>query len=193
MVFTAFNMVGVIEATDQETHQIINVEFHDKSLHRGYHFQDHHRFHLASLGPRGALYACAPEGDNLAVVNYRPYDTWASSAEWQVSLPMDESAVVVCAGGAPYKKGKDSEDNDDDENDSAGPSDAGGAGHAIVATTSGTIRFWLGTGVQTYVWHIGGEVVAMEAGAEWVFVVHREGGTSLDGMPDHSSLKSWFN
>jgi chromosome transmission fidelity protein 4 len=51
-----------------------------------------------------------------------------------------------------------------------------------VATSSGTIRFWLGTGVQTYVWHIGGEVVAMEAGAEWVFVVHREGGTSLDGM-----------
>jgi chromosome transmission fidelity protein 4 len=43
-------MIGVIDVTDMETHQVINVEFHDKGSRRGYHFQDNNRFHLASVG-----------------------------------------------------------------------------------------------------------------------------------------------
>ena len=171
-------MLGVIEVTDQDTHHVVNVEFHDKSLRRGYHFQDHFRYHLASLGPRGALYACAPEGTNPAQVHYRPYETWASAPDWQMSLPTGEVPVAVCTGGAPLSR----KSNDPSQEEiTGGPTDAGGAGYAAVATSSGLIRFWLGTGIQTYLWHLGGEVVAMEAGAEWVFVIHRDGGTSLDG------------
>ena len=46
----AFNMIGVVDVTDQETHYVINVEFHDKSARRGYHFQDHSKFTMAALG-----------------------------------------------------------------------------------------------------------------------------------------------
>lgn len=214
-------MRGVIEATDAETHQIITAEFHDKSLNRGYHFNDTFRYSMAALGPRGALYACGPEkggrtiaggtgeGENitsasLGQVHYRPYETWASSAEWSLSLNKGEVPIAVCAGGAPLSKSS-SRDPNADEHEVAmefdadcqpiitseeawrekefrrGPKDAGGAGYAIVALNTGDVHFWLGTGIHLYTWRLGGEVVCMDAGAEWVFVVHREGGTSLDG------------
>lgn len=178
-------MIGVVECTDQETHNIVNVEFHDKSLRRGYHFNDSFRYTLASLGPRGALYACPPEKGTSSAgqIHYRPYDTWASSPEWSVELNKGEVPVAVCAGGAQYRKRSDDGDDEEDgeEDLRRGPKDAGGAGYAIVALSNGRIHIWLGTGILMYMMAVGGEVVAMAASAEWLFVVYREGGTSLDG------------
>jgi chromosome transmission fidelity protein 4 len=51
----------------------------------------------------------------------------------------------------------------------------------IVATTKGYVRFFSSSGIQRYLWRVGEEVVCMTAGKEAVMLVHREGGTSLDG------------
>ncbi len=60
--------------------------------------------------------------------------------------------------------------------------DIEGNGYVAVATNKGIIRFFSGGGMQRGpVWAVDGDVVAMVAGRDYLFVVHREGGTSLDG------------
>lgn len=54
-------------------------------------------------------------------------------------------------------------------------------GSVVVATSKGFVRFLSSSGIQRYVWRVGEEMVSMAAGREAVIIVHREGGTSLDG------------
>ena len=54
-------------------------------------------------------------------------------------------------------------------------------GSVVVATSKGFVRFLSSSGIQRYVWRIGEEMVSMAAGSEAIIIVHREGGTSLDG------------
>ncbi|KAG8872936.1 hypothetical protein FRB97_007164 [Tulasnella sp. 331] len=166
--YLAFNSIGVIEVSDQDIHHVVNVEFHDRSLRRGTHFQDVFRFSMAALGEHGIVYACCSEEQHPGIISYRPYDSWASNSEWQVELPAGENPIAVATAGTPYAR-------------SVEKNDIRGNGHVAVATTKGYIRFFSGGGLQRYVWTVGGEVVTMAGGAEWIFVVHREGGTSLDG------------
>ncbi|WRT64744.1 uncharacterized protein IL334_001678 [Kwoniella shivajii] len=159
--YLAFNMIGVIDVTDQETHNVVNVEFHDKSARRGYHFQDHNKYAIASLGEQGIVYASTFEAESPSSVYYRPYDSWASQSDWSISLPQGEEALAVAAGG--------------------GSSAEGGLGSVIIATSKGYVRFLTASGLQRYIWRLGEEVISIAAGRDKVIVVHREGGTSLDG------------
>lgn len=100
------------------------------------------------------------------MIEYRAYDGDAKTAAWQVSLEEKETAILVVAGGSRI------------DPDNVDLNDTGGV---AIATSKGYIRFFTGTGLQRYIWRLGDEVVAMVASREMIFVVHREGGTSLDG------------
>jgi chromosome transmission fidelity protein 4 len=119
-----------------------------------------------SAGERGIVYAAAAEPGHPAVVHYRAYDAWASQSDWQVNLPEGEDVILVASGG------RLPESNYDDDFT---------VGNVVVGTTKGYVRFFSGSGLQRYLWRMGEELVSMVAGKDLLFMIHREGGTSLDG------------
>ena len=162
-------MVGIIEVTDLGTHHVVNVEFHDRSKRGPYHFPDKFRYDLASLGQRGAVYACQPNTSHAAHVVYKPYGTWAPQYEWTYELRSGTSVLGVAAGGSPtvksLRKGADIES----------------LGNVVIATSDDELIFLSGGGVERTCITLPGAFVTMVAGSEWVFLVTRDGNTTTDG------------
>lgn len=126
------------------------------------------------IGERGALYACPPEADHPAHILYKPYGTWATQSEWQYELPKGIRAIGLAAGGPPPTKSMRQQNDVDIQ----------GNGNVVVATSDGELVFLTGGGVERHVMSLPGDFVCMVAGREWVFVVTRDGSTTMDGKND---------
>jgi chromosome transmission fidelity protein 4 len=173
-------MLGYIEVTDQDTHHVVDIKMHDQSPsapRKGYNFTDTVKYDMASLGERGVAFACPPEDNHAAHLNFKPYASWDTGTysvedEWTYELPASVRVLGLAVGGAALPKGSKR----------ASREDTYGRGHVIIATSDNELTFLTGTGIERYSMGLDGDFVAMVAGPEWVFVVHRDGATTIDGM-----------
>ncbi|KAI8071142.1 uncharacterized protein B0P05DRAFT_549747 [Gilbertella persicaria] len=121
--YMAYNLTGAISTIFEGHHSVINVEFHDQTEHRNFHFTDMQNFSLGALSASGTVFAVegkeAPkksrhereDEDNdddeeeedgkeqklgtLSALYYRP-NTWGTDKDWtQHMLPGEDIMNVA--------------------------------------------------------------------------------------------------
>ncbi|KAJ1870492.1 DNA polymerase alpha accessory factor Mcl1 [Coemansia sp. RSA 990] len=106
--YLAFNMVGSVVSIAQESHNTIQIEFHDKSLHRDIHFSDSFRFSMAALAESGCLFATTTNelandrslrtsNDAESVLSFRAFASWSANSDWMFKLPDKEHPRCIAA------------------------------------------------------------------------------------------------
>lgn len=55
--YMAYNLIGAITTIFEGDHSVINVEFHDQTEYRNFHFTDHLNFSMAAISSVGTVYA----------------------------------------------------------------------------------------------------------------------------------------
>ncbi|KAJ2808789.1 DNA polymerase alpha accessory factor Mcl1 [Coemansia guatemalensis] len=108
--YLAFNLVGSVTAIAQDaSHNTVEIEFFDKSLHRDLHFSDSFKFSMAALSDAGCLFATTSrelandhslrtaDADDVSVLSYRGFASWSTSADWMFKLPPKEHPRCIAA------------------------------------------------------------------------------------------------
>ncbi|KAI9010132.1 hypothetical protein DFJ74DRAFT_339799 [Hyaloraphidium curvatum] len=149
--YLAFNLTGLIYTIDQSTHSTVHVEFHDRSAQRPFSFTDHYNYTLATLGDRGALFACESALGSPSRIFYHPFESWATKSDWQAELSTEENvkAIALSTRGA------------------------------HVATDRHYLRSFSYAGVQTHVMCLPGPIVCLCAGADDTLLVVFTAGTGV--------------
>ncbi|KAI8878293.1 WD40 repeat-like protein, partial [Backusella circina FSU 941] len=162
--YLAFNLVGVVYTIYQAEHSIMNVEFHDQTENRNFHFSDYANFHLAAIGHQGTVFAgksrktakerqadILDENDDEeeeqvtigSTLYYRPLNSWGNITEWTHYMPIGEEITNIAINGT----------------------------SVVVATSAGFIRIFSLSGVQKHIFSLS-NVVSMSGNADLLLIVY---------------------
>lgn len=173
-------MVGVIHIVERDSHNIINVDFHDQTSYPSSHFDDYTKYDLGCLGAHGAVYASSSK-DLGSSIRYKPFETWGNGqGEWSLDFPANEQVTVLAIGGSTPGNPHGQEEDEEILGSYTG------SGSVAVATNRNFLRLFTASGVQRYVVNFGEEVVTMAAGKEWLLAVHRSTDLVTPGYQDLS-------
>ncbi|SAM04997.1 hypothetical protein [Absidia glauca] len=173
-----FNLVGLIYTVYRSTNSIINVEFHDQSQNRNFHFSDYVHYTMGALGSNGLVFGVEGQEkpkerrsgagnldddvDDLSdsddeefktertpsMVHYRPLNTWSNYKEWTSHLPMGEDVEAVAINDV----------------------------SVIVTTSNGYVRIFSLSGLQTHIFCIQ-DVVSIVGRSDLALIVCSTGPT----------------
>ncbi|KAJ1915098.1 DNA polymerase alpha accessory factor Mcl1 [Mycoemilia scoparia] len=104
--YLALNLIGSVVTIRQEnaSHNIVEVDFYDKSAHRDTHFRDTDSFCMASLSNQGCLFASKPSSKTSkessddakpSLLSYRAFSSWSTVSNWVVGLPFSEEIECI--------------------------------------------------------------------------------------------------
>ncbi|KAG0795344.1 hypothetical protein G6F22_005140 [Rhizopus arrhizus] len=174
--YLCYNLVGAMYTIYQDNHSIINVEFHDQSAHRNFHFTDYSNFTMGSLSEAGSIFAVEgkealekpkktrindegeeetddeeDDGDlekiTASTLHFRPLSMRAGGdKDWTYHLPLGEDVVAVAINSA----------------------------SVIAATSTGFIRIFSLSGIQKHIFTLN-NIVTLSAMNDLALLVYAAG------------------
>nr|CAD7427825.1 unnamed protein product [Timema monikensis] len=94
--FMVWNSVGIVRCSNVPE-DVIDVEFHDTSVHHALYIKNYMHHHIASLTQHALVLACEAEDGPSKLVCVL-LNCWDGTREWQVDLPEGEGALCVALG-----------------------------------------------------------------------------------------------
>uniref|UniRef100_A0A5S6QWP7 Minichromosome loss protein Mcl1 middle region domain-containing protein n=1 Tax=Trichuris muris TaxID=70415 RepID=A0A5S6QWP7_TRIMR len=154
--YMKWNRVGMIKHyANREMGDVIDVEFHNVSLHQTLHFQNEvTKYSIGDLSEEAVALASYEHEDSGSQVFISHFASWYSAKEWYIDVPFGESVQCLCLG----------------------------KGWVAFTTSSRLLRVYTLSGVLLWTSTIESQVVAMSARGLLLFLVYHEG-IALSGHP----------
>uniref|UniRef100_H2YB75 Minichromosome loss protein Mcl1 middle region domain-containing protein n=1 Tax=Ciona savignyi TaxID=51511 RepID=H2YB75_CIOSA len=137
-------IIGVIRSYSDEMENAIDVEFHDTQTHHALHLPNHDQYTMAGLSNRAVVLAAESTPDAPSKLKCVHFSSWDNNKEWTIEMPDGEELQALTVG--------------DD--------------WIAACTDSLQVRFFTLGGVQRQILSIPGNVVAMAACMDQLFVVY---------------------
>lgn len=139
-----FNDIGYVRQTNTEEENMIDIDFHDASIHHAFRINNLLNHTMAALNSEALVLASEKFEDCSSKLVCRLFNSWDNFKEWNTEMPEDENIEAIAVG----------------------------AKWVAVATSLRYLRLFTLSGVQRDILCLRGPVVCMNVSGDLLFVVY---------------------